>query len=252
MLMAAGLGVRFVVACTTADPSPDAADAGVDASDAAADTGADACVSGATASSGPADTHCSGVVAQAVSAASCVLADAGADADADADSDEADASDAGDDDAGDADANADADADAAPAACGYGATMFGQEGDDDACKYHVQWSVDSICEGTTPQTFTVKVTSKADGSPVTNIPGGLVIETFTSLADGGCDDQSKHAGPNTGASLVETPAGSGTYVGPVTFDVGGPWTLRFHIHEECTAPLADSPHGHAAFRIVLP
>ena len=66
-----------------------------------------------------------------------------------------------------------------------------------------------------------------------------------------CDDQSTHPSPQAN-NLIETPAGSGTYVGNVVFDQAGPWSIRFHIHEECADILDDSPHGHAAFRLTVP
>jgi len=186
------------------------------------DGGSDAstCTSPGRATSGPADTHCQGVAPQPVSESSCTP-------------------DAGADDGG------------APETCDYGDTMFGQAGDDDDCKYHVTWSSEPICEGAVQ--FTVKVTSLTDGTPVTGIPQGVIIEQFIpSVADAACDDQTTHPGPNIGAFLVETPPGSGTYVGPVDFDAPGDWTVRFHIHEECEDLLDDSPHGHAAFHITVP
>ena len=63
--------------------------------------------------------------------------------------------------------------------------------------------------------------------------------------------QSTHPSPNAD-NLIETPAGSGVYIGKVQFDAPGEWTIRFHIHEECDDLLDDSPHGHAAFHLTLP
>ncbi len=192
------------------------------------DAGSDAstCTTPGEATPGPADTHCQGTPPQPVSPASCTP-DAGAD-----------------------DAGTSADG-GAPDTCAYGDTMFGNAGDDDDCKYHVTWTSDPICEGSVQ--FTVKVTSLVDGTPVTGIPGGVLVEQFIpTAADAACDDKTTHPGPNIGSYLVETPAGSGTYVGPVAFDAPGDWTLRFHIHEECQDLLDDSPHGHAAFHITVP
>jgi hypothetical protein len=233
-----GLSVAAAGGCSVEDAGT-ATDAGADAADAAdADTGVDSCVPVSTAAaSGTADTHCSGRAAP-VPRCACCLVDAGTDPDA--------AVDAGT-------GAADADAAAADAtACAYGATMTGQAGDDDDCKYHLAWSTTGdICESTTGATFSVTITNKSDGSPAANIPGGLLVETFVSLADGGCDDQSKHAGSNTGTVLTESPPGSGVYVGAIAFDTAGLWTLRFHIREDCTSGRPDSPHGTAAFHLTV-
>ena len=40
--------------------------------------------------------------------------------------------------------------------------------------------------------------------------------------------------------------------GPVQFDAPGQWTVRFHLHDNCSDEPADSPHGHAAFFIGVP
>lgn len=207
-----------------------------DASADVVDTGVDACVAASVAASGAADTHCADRSTQATSSASCIV-DAGTELDA--------GGDASADDAG-------VDAATASASCTYGATMYGQAGDDDDCKYHVAWTAGGICASTTGIAFTVTLTNKADGAPVTNLPSGLLVETFVSLADGGCDEQSKHAGPNTGVALSESPSGSGVYTGSIVFDVAGAWTMRFHIHEECTSGLSDSPRGTAAFHLTVP
>ena len=187
------------------------------------DGGPATCPSPGQATPGPADNHCAGQPVQPVSAAVC-FADAGP-------------ADAGPDDAG--------------STCPWGATMFGQSADDDDCKYHVSWTSTEICEGAV--TFTVTVTNLADGSPVTGIPRGIVIEQYIpSVPDASCDQLTTHPGPNIGSVLVETPVGSGTYTGPVQFNAPGDWTLRFHIHEECTDFYPSSPHGHAAFHINVP
>jgi hypothetical protein len=131
--------------------------------------------------------------------------------------------------------------------------MFGMEGDDDDCKYHVSWTSTPICEGAAGVTFTVTAVHLTDNSPVANIPSGILLEPFIpSVADAACDTHSTHPSPSDGSYLIETPAGSGIYVGPVVFDAPGVWTLRFHLHEECADLLDDSPHGHAAFHITVP
>jgi hypothetical protein len=184
------------------------------------------CAQPGQATPGPADNHCVGQSVQPTSEADC-HPDAGPAADAGA-------------------------SDAGPTStCTYGDTMFGQEGDDDDCKYHVKWSSTPICEGSV--TFTVTATNLTDNSPVANMPGGMIIEPFIPLVpDAACDTVTTHPGPNDGAALTETPPGSGTYVGPVLFNAPGDWTLRFHIHEECADLFPDSPHGHAAFHITVP
>jgi hypothetical protein len=130
--------------------------------------------------------------------------------------------------------------------------MFGHEGDDDDCKYHVSWTSTAICEGAAGVTFTVTATYLTSNMPVTGVPMFLVETFIPSVADAACDDMSTHPGPNTFGPLTETPVGSGVYVGPVEFDDPGDWTVRFHIHEECLDILDDSPHGHAAFHITVP
>ncbi|MGH7329377.1 MAG: hypothetical protein ACREJX_13605, partial [Polyangiaceae bacterium] len=194
-------------------------------------SGVATCSSPGIATAGAADTHCQGVPAQPVSAASCGVNDAGL-------------SGVGDTDAGDL-----TDGGAATEDCDYGATMFGNEGDDDDCKYHVVWSSSDLCEGGPGVKFTATVTDKVDGKPVTGMPDGIVMEVFIpSDPNADCDDQSTHPSPSA-ANLIENSAGSGTYSGNVVFDASGQWTVRFHIHEECAD---DSPHGHAAFRVTIP
>jgi len=191
---------------------------------------------------GPADMHCAGMV-QPTNPATCSVTDAGSGDDGgggDA------ATEGGGDDSGGGD-------DGGAASCAYGDTLYGQESDDDDCKYHVKWTSTPICEGAAGVTFTVTATHKTDGTPLTGIPRGVGAEVFipTSL-DASCDTQSTHPSPNTGVILAENPAGSGTYSGNVIFDAPGIWTVRFHFHEECADILPDSPHGHAAYRITVP
>jgi hypothetical protein len=129
--------------------------------------------------------------------------------------------------------------------------MFGSEGDDDDCKYHIAWSSTPICEQPGAVTFTMKATRKTDGSPLAG--AGPSAEVFTTTpGDQGaaayCDDNSNHGSPSIG-KLAEGPPG--TYVGPIVFDKSGAWTVRFHFFETCTdAP--DAPHGHAAFHVTVP
>ena len=81
----------------------------------------------AAAVQGPADTHCAGKPVVVVDPAVChVEADAGHDHDHDA----------GAEDAG-----------AEPAGADYGQTLYGSEGEDDDCKYHVKWQSTAVSEG---------------------------------------------------------------------------------------------------------
>ena len=196
----------------------------------AADAGPVTCAAPGVATTGPADTHC-GATIQPVSQASCF---------------------GGADDAGPpVDANV-GDA-GAIATCDYGDTLFGNDGDDDDCKYHLHWSSTAICEGSPGVTFTVVATSKADGTPVTGAQ--IHAETFISAPAGAaCDDAlaSGHTGPGSEVQLRESATTPGTYVGNVAFDRVGQWTIRFHLFEMCADAPEDSPHGHVAFRLTVP
>jgi len=128
---------------------------------------------------------------------------------------------------------------AGTAASDYGATLFGTEGDDDDCKYHVKWSATPLRENT-EVTFTVIATKLAEQQPLTGSPVRLEVV----LGD-------THPAPNTDQRSSESSAG--TYaVGPVVFDKPGRWTVRFHFHEECFDTTEDSAHGHAAFYVDVP
>jgi hypothetical protein len=218
----------LIAACTSDDGAAHPTDASTTVDGQATDGGADVapatCPTPGSATSGPADTHCAAADggaarAQATSAASCHP-------------------DAGGDDGG-----------ANDEGCPYGDTMFGQEADDDDCKYHVAWTASPICEGAGGVAFKVVATNKTDNTPLTG--AGTSAEVFTSSpADAGCDNVSTHPGPNSGVTLTEGPPG--TYTGRVAFDAPGAWTVRFHFHAECEDLLPDSPHGHAAFHVTVP
>ena len=166
------------------------------------------CSKPGAASMGAADTHCMGMDPQPTAQSSCHPADAGMAAD----------------DGGAPD---------------YGDTMYGNEGDDDDCKYHVKWSSSDICEST-DVTFNLTVTYKGDGGAV--IGASPVAEVF--LND-------THPAPNS--NMMATDKGGGQYtVGPIRFDASGKWTVRFHLFEDCEDLLEDSPHGHAAFYLDVP
>jgi hypothetical protein len=133
------------------------------------------------------------------------------------------------------------------------------EGDDDDCKYHVSWTSTPICKSSVLGViFTVTVTYLGTNPPlpVTNLPWGILPEAYipTALITP-CDDATMHISPTLFAptsGLQQTSPTSGVYEGPVIFDQSGEWTLRFHIHEECSDLFANSPHGHAAFHITVP
>jgi hypothetical protein len=126
---------------------------------------------------------------------------------------------------------------AAPA--DYGPTLDGNSGDEDDCKFHVSWTATPICEND-GVVFTVVVTNKGDGTPLTGADMGS--EVFLSVL---------HPGPTPFLNSKEGPPG--TYVtDPAKFDQSGQWTVRFHFFENCTDTEDDSPHGHAAFFIQVP
>lgn len=120
----------------------------------------------------------------------------------------------------------------------YGVTLFNSEGDDDDCKYHVKWTSTALAENT-EVTFAVTATDKSDGKPMRT--GTVRLEVF--LND-------THPGPST--TQVTKEVSPGVYAaGPVKFDAPGRWTVRFHVNEQCTDS-EPSPHGHAAFYVLVP
>jgi hypothetical protein len=186
------------------------------------------CSPAGDAATGAADTHCNGVTPQAVASSACGVSDAG----------EADAGAPG--------------PGPKPGPCGengpdYGATMYGHEGDDDDCKYHVTYTTTPICEKDGTYFIVTAHYLTRDGAPLTGAC------TFAELC---LNDE--HPAPNvdqrppTGDQIViEGPPGTYT-IGPVVFDEPGDWTVRFHFNELCCDVLDDSPHGHAAFHIDVP
>ncbi len=137
-----------------------------------------------------------------------------------------------------------------PGVCPYNATMFGTEGDDDDCKYHVTWTSSPICEGEGGVQFKVVATSLTTHGPVTG--AHIHAEVFTTTpGDAACDDMSTHESPFPFTDYMsEGPPG--TYTGRTIFDSPGQWTIRFHLNENCLDVLPDSPHGHAAFHLTVP
>jgi hypothetical protein len=121
----------------------------------------------------------------------------------------------------------------------YPPTMFNGEGDDDQCKYHLRWGVDTVGQNTNVM-FGVALTTKVDGAAVRGAP--IELEVFL-------DDT--HIAPSSPQKVTETKTPGVYNVGPILFDAPGRWTVRFHIHYECFGR-DESPHGHAAFFIDVP
>ena len=121
----------------------------------------------------------------------------------------------------------------------YGPPRFNAEADDDDCKYHVKFTSTPVRQNS-DVSLTVTATQKAGGAAAT--AANLFADVF--LSD-------THPAPNSGQHTTET--APGTYqVGPVRFDAAGRWTIRFHLHAECTDTAPDSPHGHVAFFVDVP
>jgi hypothetical protein len=185
---------------------------------------------------GPQDDHCAlpdgGQIIQPVTAAGCtsMVAPPGSGGDAAA-------PDSGDPCPGDMNA--------------YGATMYNNWGADDDCKYDVAWQSTPICKGQ-PVYFSVVVTKREDGTPLTGVETGGQFVPGNPRPDVVLDCD--HPIPNTPTPRDPSPAvAPGTYVvGPIVFDESGDWVFRFHFNEECLDIADDSPHGHAAFHIQVP
>ncbi len=172
---------------------------------------------------GVADAHCVGVPPQPTASAACADQDAGAGGSGAGGSGaggSAPASDAGTPVPGPCDENG---TDGA-----YGSTMYGTEGDDDDCKYHVSYTASPICENNGTY-FVVKA------NYLTGTMGPLTgASTFAEVCL-----SNTHPGPAIDArppsgnqQVVEGPPGTYT-VGPVQFDAPGDWTVRFHFNEFC-------------------
>jgi hypothetical protein len=120
----------------------------------------------------------------------------------------------------------------------FGPTMDGQEGDDDDCKYHVQWTSTPV-HASVDVFFTVVATYKVDSMPLKG--ASPYIEAY--LSD-------SHPPPNSNPQTTESPPGS-YKIGPIRFDAPGDWTVRFHFAANC-ADSEESAHGHAAFYVRVP
>jgi hypothetical protein len=120
----------------------------------------------------------------------------------------------------------------------FGDTLYNATGYDDDCKYQISWTSTPVAVNTNV-TFNVTVTRLSDGQPVHC--AGVGSEAFIGNTP---------ATPTSGAAEMGT---TGKYaVGPIKFTESGRWTVRFHIFEECSDAPDDSPHGHAAFYVMVP
>ena len=208
------------------------------------------CTPAGTPTTGPADMHCAGVTPQPVNGADCDVQDAGAaptgdDSGAEDDGSAGDSGSAGGDAGGAAPSPGPCDENGTDGA--YGSTMFGTEGDDDDCKYHVSYTVSPLCENNDTYFVVTANYLTRDGASLT----GASTFAEVCLSD-------THPGPNIDTrppygnqEVVEGPPGTYT-IGPVQFDKAGTWTVRFHFNEFCCDVAPDSPHGHAAFFISVP
>ena len=132
----------------------------------------------------------------------------------------------------------------------YYYTHYGQEADDDDCKYHVTYQASPICENNGTYFIVTAVYQTAHptvGAPLTG------ASTYAEICpnDGHTPPAIDARPPNGNQQVVEGPPGTYT-IGPVQFDKAGTWTVRFHFNEFCCDVAPDSPHGHAAFFISVP
>jgi hypothetical protein len=168
---------------------------------------------------GPADVHCVGVAPQPVIQADCTVTSL-------------------------------PDAGAGGSGPEYGPTMYGSEGDDDDCKYHVTWKSTAIAENQ-PVTFTVTGVFLTNGTPDPPKCTDCPVTGANTLAEVYLNDT--HPAPNTNPPQATTESPPGTYIiTPIVFDAPGTWTVRFHFNEQCADVAAGSPHGHAAFFVDVP
>jgi len=127
----------------------------------------------------------------------------------------------------------------------YNPTMWNTRGSDDDCKYDVSWSSTPVCLGA-PVYFTVHANFRVDA---TTFGSGPPLTGAAPLIEAVLDC-------NTPASVTQPPPVEfqpGVYqVGPIVFPDPGVWSVRFHFNEHCNDLVPDSPHGHAAFWVLVP
>ena len=110
--------------------------------------------------------------------------------------------------------------------------------DDDLCEFHAVVAPECVA-GPTALFFDAELSSAMGGA----VPAGAkpYIEAFSSPT---------HLAPSVGDS---TEMGTGLYrIGPVTFDVSGQWTVTIHFFSTCRDSLANSPHAHVTFTLLVP
>jgi hypothetical protein len=133
---------------------------------------------------------------------------------------------------------------------GYGVTNYGTSAADDDCKYDVSWTSTPICGNNANVYFTVTAKQRAGAD------GGASLSDEPPLLGASVDaevyaDDCATIAMNSGQTTVEL--GNGAYkVGPIEFSKSGKWIVRFHFNECCSDDPADSPHGHAAFWVMVP
>jgi hypothetical protein len=221
-VLAALTGAFVSASACSSDTSPGSGDGGGNSSGGSGGTGAGG-------SSGDAGGACSGLPSKGTNDATHCKADDGGAIEQATGACVSDTADAGPLPAGDAGADEP----------DYGTTLYGTEGDDDDCKYHVKYTVAPICEneGTS---FEVTVTRTVDGKPVTGA-SPYIEATLDDLPASVADKQKP------------TEKAGGVYdIGPIVFDKAGKWVVRFHFFEDCSDTPEDSPHGHIAFYFDIP
>ena len=122
----------------------------------------------------------------------------------------------------------------------YGETMFNSRGYDDDCKYLVNFYSTPIRRG---QAVTLYAT--AINATNRSAVRGANIRAEIFLSD-------THPAPNSNTQTTEQGEVGSYVIGPVLFDASGRWTVRFHLYEDCSDALPESPHGHAAFFVDVP
>ena len=183
---------------------------------------------------GASDDHCANQSPVAVDPAACMTPEASAGAGG-APADSSDTGSAG------SDCNATHDAD-------YGDTLYGNEGDDDDCKYHASWTSTPI-RLNQDVTFTVTTKDNTTNEPLEALADGVLPLTRLEVYEP-CQPNRRPPAQDFSAKYAETAPGVYT-AGPFRFDQSGRWVVRFHLYEQCLDGDA-SPHGHIAFFVDVP
>jgi hypothetical protein len=130
----------------------------------------------------------------------------------------------------------------------YGATLYGNEGDDDDCKYHAQWSSTPIRLN---QDFTVTLTTSTETTqePLEALDDGALPLSRVEIYQP-CQPNRRPPAQNGHPKLTEAAPGVFS-AGPLRLDQSGRWVIRFHLYESCIDG-EHSPHGHIAFFVNVP